>query len=399
MQNSLTTSARILKTAVWAVVLLAPALQAQVEPDGPLIRIDSVVSVPRIAVEPLGRFGVLWDLEGQGAAAFRTFDERGRPLSRKIVVARPGPDRRIFSAALSSDAFGRFLLAWNDRDVYSGETALYVRFYNILGKPLTAPIELDPGVAAEWKEMGGVARSPSGSSVVVWTVLSDRYRIRFQTFDPLQRPLGPTRTARTGPDGGYVADPRAAIDERARFVVAWRELAGGGNRDRFFFQRFGGDGSKQGAPVLLSRNRFISQELALAMGPFGDFTAAWIEKSTWVRASWFDLLGRPLSPQQTVRASEADLSRATVARDRFGNGNAVVVWMRFVAGQGLVVEGRVFDRLGTPLGPVFRVGRGVDPSVGLDDLGGFVVAWAQPGGPGEPRFVPVARRFRLTGSR
>lgn len=385
--------------AMLLAILPSTGAMAAVGPLGPAVELDSVSVVPKVAVDPSGRFGVLWDKDVIGVGVLATFDPAGRRLGPRRPIDGRAPRRTAFTANVAVDGGGDFLVTWQDNDRRRDETALHVRFFNFRGVPQSAPRVLVPERPGRFPRLGGAARNRPGEAVVVWEISGgERYYIRAQRFgaggEPVGRPFNVRASAPGGPSAGYVVDPRVALDDSGRFVVAWRESGPDSGVDRLFYQRYGPDGGRRGSRRPLTRRPRTSLQCALAMEPGGELAAAWIDSDQGgpyrVRARWFDAFGRPLTGEVVVRRSADELLEAAVVRDRFGN--TLVFWWRLDA-RGPVVEGRALDRLGEPLGGIFEVGDGVSPSAGIDDDGHFVVAWAGTGGTARRR--PVFRRFRL----
>lgn len=384
---------RLIRSGAMVLAVLSSAGSiAQVVPLGPRIEVDSIAAVPKVAVDPQGRFGLLWDKEGLKLGVLQAFDSEGHLLGPRSRLAKPDPQRAVLIGALAVDGFGGYLATWTDRDVYLERPALHARFFDFRGVPRTGVIELAGENPAGYPQLGGAARNRQGDAIVVWsTQAGGPYVIRARRFDFRGKPVGPAFNVRAAEPAGYVADPEVAVDDLGRFVVAWREFGRRGV-DRFFFQRYGRDGRKRGAIRAVTGERVL--QIALGKEPGGEFVAVWIfseSTSSRVLARWFDAFGRPLTDEAVVLESGDQLRDAAVTRDRFGN--TIVLWWRS-AGAGPLIEGRMYDRTGEPVGALFQIDRGLAPSAGIDDDGRLVVAWAVTDGIDRPR--PVCRRFRLT---
>lgn len=83
------------------------------------------------------------------------------------------------------------------------------------------------------------------------------------------------------------------------------------------------------------------------------------------------------------------------------NGNAVVVFQHDVPGDNITVAARLYNALGTPTGPQFRVNTtgpndSTVPTVAMDNSGNFVIAWADNFADGSSDGIMV-RRYNAAG--
>lgn len=98
-----------------------------------------------------------------------------------------------------------------------------------------------------------------------------------------------------------------------------------------------------------------------------------------IRAQRFNASGGKVGPEILVSGSSLDETQPTVAMDNLGN--FVVAWRQTQANGDTNVIARRFKSSGTPTGSVVQVGVGTfkehDPSVAMDAVGDFVVAYTR----------------------
>src|SRR6185503_1238888 len=205
---------------------------------------------------------------------------------------------------------------------------------------------------------------------------------------PQGQPVGPeflVNTYTTGVQG----QPVAAMASSGDFVVVWTSLPDqDGSGYGIFGQRYDSSGASAGPEFPVN-----SYTTGLQFGPSvtaaaaaGDFVAVWM--SAGQDGSGYGVFGQryagagtPLGPEFRVNGyTTTGQSNPSVVADSAGN--FVVVWQSSGQdGSGYGVFGQRYASSGAPLGPEFRVntyttGSQVDPAVGADSSGNFVVTWA-----------------------
>jgi hypothetical protein len=170
--------------------------------------------------------------------------------------------------------------------------------------------------------------------------------------------------------------PSIAVDGAGGFVVVWygdRSLGGGWA----FGRRYDPRGNALGAQFQISASYRLARPTRVAVDEYGGFVVAWYaniapgDPSTGVFARRFSAAGAALGPEFLVSVPTGFQGSADVASD--GVGNFVVTWQDG-GGYAARVQGRRYDRSGTPRGPQFQVGLvGQVPSVASDAVGNFVV--------------------------
>lgn len=330
-----------------------------------------------VAVDSAGNFVVTWsgqDGDGEGVY-FRRFDATGQPLGPDIRVnSFTGGDQSFSTVAM--DAVGNFVVAWTDAVQDGSGSGVYAKRFSAAGVAQQVPGET-PGVT--------------------------EFRINSTTLHSQQY-------------------PSVAMDASGDFIVAWQSTAGQDSDSwGVYAQRYRANGQQQGSEFLV--NSFTAGQQRnpkVAVGASGDFVITWMSEgqsgSGWeVYAKRYDAAGVaqevPGAPGQTefrVNSSIAgEQLYSSVAADAAGN--FVIIWFGDgPGGSGFDIYGKRYNAAGVaqevpgaPGQSEFRVnsstgGDQVNPAVGLDGDGDFVVSWNNPGQDGDGNGV-YARRYSAAG--
>ena len=259
------------------------------------------------------------------------------------------------SAAIASDAQGRFVVAW---DSYEQDGAPY------------------QGVFAQRFDSDG---QPSGSE----------FQVNSYTL-------------------GSQYAPAVAATQAGSFVVAWEsydEVAGqDGSYGGIFAQRYDSGGSPVGSEFLVNtyteENQFTP---AVEFDAGGGFLILWAgsgPEGLRIRARLYDSAGQPAGPQFDANdPTTASLRDPAVAR--LAGGDFLAAWSHDPASFEEDIHARRFDSGGTALGTEFLVntftsGRQVSASVAATSDGGFAVAW-QSGGEDGSGLAVMSRLYGAAG--
>jgi hypothetical protein len=134
---------------------------------------------------------------------------------------------------------------------------------------------------------------------------------------------------------------------------------------------------------------------AVAAAEIGDFVVVWRHRyflSDDIRMRRFASDGSPLGAESVILSADFAVDKSPAVASA-PDGRFVVVWQGYGYGP-TAITGQPFASDGSPLGSGFSVvGQGYDyntaPGVGMDDDGGFVVAWSLNGDISAQRFDAV----------
>jgi len=205
---------------------------------------------------------------------------------------------------------------------------------------------------------------------------------------------------------GDQTTPALAVDSQGNHVVVWISTPQDDGIAGLYARRFDADGNPREDEFQVNTEWGPHGHPDVAMGPPGNFVVVsenyWIDPvSSSVTARAFDLSGEPLGPEFMVNQHTDDFQGAPkVGIDSLGRFAAV--WQSWGQdGDGFGIYARLFDSLGTPLGPEFRVntytgGDQTQPAVAMEVGGDFVVVWTSFGQDGDRTGV-YAQRLSRTG--
>lgn len=188
----------------------------------------------------------------------------------------------------------------------------------------------------------------------------------------------------------FPGSPEIAGDGQGGFTLAWESLRFAGS-DVLYQHVEAGRFVRPDAGLRVRPAQDGEAALTPAVGTnaAGDWVIAWEEwldsegERRQVSLRAFDASGVPSSPEIRIQPTDPAVvlsgPRVAVLADRF-----VVVWGASGGPRPPVLQGRLFALDGTPLSPVFQVGRlqGAPWDVITDEEGGFWVAWQSPSASG-----------------
>jgi hypothetical protein len=258
--------------------------------------------------------------------------------------------------------------------------------YANTGLPLGGEFQVNT-TTTSYQGSQAVASDGSGNFVVVW-VSSDQdgNGIFGQRYSSAGSPVGPEFRVNTYTTGQQRV-PDIAADASGNFVVVWQSADQDASSYGVFGQRYANTGNALGPEFRVNTHTTSSQEApAVDSDPGGNFVVVWESQyqdgsSLGIFGQRYSNTGAALGPEFPVNTYTASPQRdPAVTVDAFGN--FVVVWASFMQdGDSYGVFGQRYASSGVPVGPEFRVNTFVtasqlNPTVGSDPSGNFVVVWA-----------------------
>lgn len=334
-------------------------------------------------------------------------------------------DQKPFGVARSPD--GSFVVGWSSSDSAGplGGRAINLRRFGPDGTPRAGDFQVNTVTSSVWYN-GSLVADREGNFIVVWesngSLGSDigSYSIQARRFRADGTPMDPQEFQVNSYTSGDQEHPRAAFDFDGNFVVVWTSWGSPGNDNSWQSiqaRRFRADGTPLD-PVEFQVNAFTTLEQSypeIARGPGGDFVVAWYSYYSPASAAIDNVLARRfLADGTALDPSEIQVQTYTTGFQGnpsvavSPNGDFVVAWDSTGSasgGPGWSVQMRRFAQSGTPRDPTeIQVNDGTSGAFPLgqvvNDLeGGFVVAWAGYGSPGnDPNLSIQARRYRADGT-
>ncbi|APZ93269.1 PKD domain-containing protein [Fuerstiella marisgermanici] len=262
-----------------------------------------------------------------------------------------------------------------------------------------------------WTGSGGgraIATDAAGNFVVVWSSGNQdgsSTGIFAQRYDASGNPLGSEFLVNTTTVGEQI-DPAVAMHESGSFVITW--TGHDGSSFGIFGQRFDVAGNTLGSEFQVNTYTHLYQRLSsVAIDQSGRFVVTWRSDPQdgdgfGVYGQRFAADGAPLGGEFQVNTTTiSGQYNPTVAMDNAGG--FIIAWSsRFQDGDGWGVFGQRYDSNGIAAGGEFQINTTTasnqfSPSVDVDSSGNFVVAWESYTQDGSGNGV-YARRYTAAGS-
>lgn len=283
----------------------------------------------------------------------------------------------------------------------------------VLGFVLGAALQMPPA-RADIQPVGGetmlvpgalarIAGADDGSFVAAWSDSASPPHVYARRFNRDATPASEVIVVGEG-QGRAVA-----TDGNGNFVVVYDRYIDGTIREDVFARRFAASGAPLGPEFRVNSYTLEGQYgAAVAMGRRGDFVVAWQSwnqdgSQSGIYAQRYDAFGAAVGGEFLVnQATALSQDSAAVAIDDYGR--FVITWsgLRSTSGSEAVdIFARRYAANGTALTGEFIVntyilGPQKQPSIAMDPVGNFVIAWASWGQDADSWGV-YARRFTHAG--
>jgi hypothetical protein len=406
--------------ALAALSLTLPAAAAAQVPAGAEFRVSAYttgyqyVRTSAAALAGDGRFVIVWESEGRDGSGFAAMGQRFAANG-----IRTGADFQLntyttshqYSAAVSMNAAGRFVVAWQSYAQDGFEAGVFARRFGRDGAPAGAELQANSyttgiqsrasvgvdgagGFVVAWRSAGVAGQDGDASGIYAQRLaaggerLGAEFRVNAYTTSYQNRP-----DVARAPDGA--------------FVVVWQsyDQEGPGSAYGVYAQRYAPDGSPRGAEFRVNSYTTGNQTRpSVGIDRSGRFVVAWTEYASRaddatlsIRAQRYEASGVPAGVEFRVNSATPGHQywpQVAVAAD---GGRFLVAYAGDDDGAGAGVFARRFEADGTPMAPTFSVntyttGNQYGINAAADPAGNFVVAWNSDGQDGSSTGV-YARRF------
>ncbi len=315
-------------------------------------------------------------------------------LAQSSLVIVPGEfqvntytDNRQEGADVAMNSSGGFVATWNSSGQDGSSWGIYARQYNALGIPVSDEIPVNTYTTGS-QANPSIAVDNAGNFVVVWESNSQdgsERGVYGQRFDYEGIPQGDEFLVNT-----YTQDdqyhPAAAMDAGGNFVVVWDCLTTEADQQRLKGRLYLADGIPVGDEFLISPTQtdgWASPQVA--MNDDGLFVVVF--ELMDADGDGLGIFGRTFEADGLPREDEFQVNTYTTGHqwitsvDMDSTGRFVVVWTsNDQDGDQQGVYGQKFNELALPQGSEFQInvyttGIQDNPSVAMDENGGFVVTW------------------------
>jgi hypothetical protein len=308
------------------------------------------------------------------------------------------------------DADGDFLVAWTSYDQDGSGAGVYRQSFNAAGVPQGEERRVNT-FTTDAQRVPVAAMDADGDAVIAWqSSLQDLssegvYAQRFGNFPGTPFPAGTefkVNTFTTGGQGGAAI----ASDADGDFAVVWFSAGQDGSSNSIHGQRYSSSGVPQGAEFLVnSTTLFLQISPSVAMDAAGNFVVVWfgngVGDGDGVFARRYDVAGVAQGLEFKVNTHTTDRQdNPSIAMDAVGN--FVVAWESDAQdGFNDGIYAQRFDASGVAQGSEFRVNTFTPqsqfrPATAMDSDGDFVVGWISQGQVGSPGIY--AQRYAANGA-
>jgi hypothetical protein len=366
-------------------VFVPRAAWPQGAPIGPEFQVNTSTTGfqarPSVAADSAGNFVVVWMSPGDGSGS-GVFGQRyaasGAPLGPQFPVNTYTTDNQGFPL-VAADSSGNFVVVWMSRFQDGSDYGIFGQRFASSGTPLGTEFRVNTYTTG-YQLFPALSADASGNFVVAWNGNDgDQGGVFAQRYASSGIPLGTEFRVNTDTAGSQVR-PSVAMTGSGDFVMTWATFPD------IFGRRYSGSGTPVGSEFRINTNTTSTHfQPSVAADDSGNFVVAWTSdqqdgSAYGVFGQRFASSGAPLGPEFRVNTytTSRQFSPSVVTDPA---GNFVVAWTSFSQDGSLYgVFGQRYAASGAPLGPEFRVNTYTTsnqayPSVAADSAGNFVVVW------------------------
>jgi hypothetical protein len=290
-------------------------------------------------------------------------------------------------AAVTLDAEGRFVVAWQSYGPDGSRYGIFARRYDALGQALAGEFRVN-SVTTQDQVGPFVSALPSGGFVVVWASSNQDGSgtgVFGQRYDSTGAAVGPEFRANSYTTGNQ-GPASVSSDASGGFVVVWGSQGQDGSGVGVFARRYDSSGTELGPEFRVNAYTTGNQVFSSASsGASGSFVVVWA--SATQDGSLYGVFGQRYDSQGAPQGGEFRANTTTASAQSFPSvsmdvsGRFVVAWESYLQdGSGGGIFAQRYDASGAPQGGEFRVNTYTSndqyrPAVASDASGSFVVAW------------------------
>lgn len=366
-----------------------------VAPNGAEFQVNTYTTdrqgLPALSMNREGDFVVAWasnSQDGDGWGVFaQMFSSSGGVVGGELQVNTYTAGLQRFPA-VGIDGSGDFVVVWQSLGQDGSLDGVFAQRFDSSGGAVGSEFQVNTYITG-WQIRPAVGMDGDGGFVVAWesrSPVGSFIGLFAQRYDSFGSPVGAEFRVNTYTSGD-LSKPDVGAEDNGDFVVVWEtENKGGSGNAGVFARRFDSSGNGLGTEFQVNTfNTGWQYDPAVGVVDDGDFVVAWVswnqDGDGWgVFAQRFDSSGGVVDGEFRVNTyTTSHQARPAVVTD--GDGSFVIAWRSYEqAGSLDGVFARMFDSSGSEVGGEFQVNTCTPegeyrPAVGMDDEGGFVVAW------------------------
>ena len=368
---------------------------------------------PSISSDLEGNFVVSWEdnRHDYNDVYARRYSNDGTPIAGDFKVNSSFSNSIQFNAAISSDANGNFIICW-EHNILGLNGDIFAQFYLNDGTTVGDNFKVNDDTGSENQDTPSIAKDGNDNFIITWVDdRSGKNAIYAQRFMADGTALGDNFRVNDITSNSSTHMPSVAANKDGDFVICWADFRNGDCLD-IYAQHY----TENGTPV---GNNFLVNNISACMNFIpavvfknnGDFIITWsdagegsFDNDDLRSLTKMKVFGRELPLDS--KGSEPDVyaqqyfSDGTPIGENFlvnddiintyqenpaivvdTNGNFIIAWQDNRNGPWHIYLQRYLSD-GTPLGENFKVedilylSNQMRPSISIDDLGTFSVAWS-----------------------
>ncbi len=187
---------------------------------------------PDVAVDPTGRFVVVWQSRDQDRSSWgiyaRAFDANGVAQTGEVLVNQTTDEGQV-TPSVTIDATGAFVVAWASQDI-DGNSMIFARRFNANGTARGNEFQVSAGTVMPLEIKPDIAGDNAGNFVVTWTrvgVDTGDNDVMYRGYDSAGNSLYAASHVVSSPAGDQY-DPVVGMSvEGNGFAIAWADGNGG----------------------------------------------------------------------------------------------------------------------------------------------------------------------------
>jgi len=345
---------------------------------------------PSVSTDLNGDFVICWEDWRNGEWDYDIYAQRysnlGGTLGANFKVNDNTGTSGQYSASVSMDAYGDFIICWQDSR--NSDLDIYAQRYNSSGDTLGTNFKVNNDVGMSCQDALSIAMDADGNFVICWqderNGNSDIYAQRYSSSGDT---LGGNFRVNDDAGSSWQWYPSVAMGRNSGFVICWGDERNGWDNPDIYAQRFNSLGDS------LDRNFRVNDNGAgdwqwspsVAMDAGGDFVICWVDSRNGDRdiyAQRYSSSGDRLGTDFRVNddAGTSNQWYPSVAMDV--DGGFAICWGDERNGwDNPDIYAQRYNSSGETLETNFKVNNDVGtngqgyPSMAMDTDGNFVICW------------------------
>jgi PhoPQ-activated pathogenicity-related protein len=293
--------------------------------------------------------------------------------------------------AVAMDSLGSFVVTWQSTGQDGSGDGIYARSFGYDGTALTAEFRVNTTTAGN-QQAPTIWMNDVGEYAIAWQTASrdgSGNAVAARVFRSTNTAVGNDFQVNQFTAGNQQA-PSLGMDNTGAFVVAWQSAGQDGTGDAIVARRYNRDGVALANEFVVNQFTTGNQSApSVASNSNGSFVVAW--QSAGQDGSGDAIVARQYDAAGTALANEFVVNQFTVGNQSNPSaasdaaGGFVIAWQSALQdGNSDAVVVRNYTSAGVNLGPEivvnsFTTGAQNNPSVVIDALGDYTLAWQSPG--------------------